>query len=108
MASYQMGMTSYAELDWQAGTVASRPYVLCLDCGQHWFLTDNVAHRIKADHDPVCPASIWMRERYLKGPAAYALGSVMAPAPVRKCLCPCCLDSVSSCVCSEEDRVNAV
>lgn len=64
MASYKMDMTSYAELGWQAGTVASRPYLLCLECGQHWFLTESVAHLLRADHDPVCPATLWQRERY--------------------------------------------
>lgn len=42
----------------------SMPYLICLDCGRLWREIQEIAHQVKADHDPVCPAMLWQRERF--------------------------------------------
>lgn len=82
MSKYQVGMTSYAELHWEAGRVASRPYLICLDCGEHWFDIAGKLDILKRDHTGPegCPADRRSAERYGRqfkkaGPAAYRIFS---------------------------------
>lgn len=66
MSKYQVGMTSYAELDMTAGVVATRPYLLCLDCGEHWTDIAGKLDILKAQHTGplACPADRRSSERF--------------------------------------------
>lgn len=66
MSKYQVGMTSYAELDMTAGVVATRPYLLCLDCGEHWTDIAGKLDILKDQHTGPrgCPADQRAAERY--------------------------------------------
>lgn len=101
MALYQIGVTSYIEPTWQVGTYMVTPYLICLDCGRFWREIQEIAHQIKADHDPVCPAMLWQRKRFHARTHDWTTGAKL-PTPVSGCICLCCQDPLMGCRCSGE------